>query len=104
VTDRWSKAWRVRAAQSTTRSRRSRHREASRDLGKARAALGTRAGGTGCRGSAMAGMRRAAQPGRQNTRHAGGALERGCAAFQPVNASSTGFFSKMLNRSAQSGE
>jgi hypothetical protein len=53
TTDRWSKAWRERAARSTTRSRRSRHQEASRDLRKARAALGTRAGGTGRRGAAL---------------------------------------------------
>jgi hypothetical protein len=53
TTDRWSKAWRERAARSTTRSRRSRHREASRDLRKARAALGTHAGGTGRRGAAL---------------------------------------------------
>jgi hypothetical protein len=50
------------------------------------------------------GGRRAAQPGRQNARRAGGALERGRAVFQPVNATLTAFFFKKLNRSAQSGE
>jgi hypothetical protein len=58
----------------------------------------------GFRGGAVAGARRAAQPGRQNARRAGGALERGQAVFQPVNASLTAFFSKTLNRIAQSGE
>jgi hypothetical protein len=47
---------------------------------------------------ATAGARRACAD------HAGGALERGRADFQPVNASLTAFFSKTLNRSAQSGE
>jgi hypothetical protein len=54
-------AGRVRAAQSTMRSRRSRHREASRDLGQARAALGTRAGGTGRRGGGTGAWRRGAR-------------------------------------------
>jgi hypothetical protein len=58
----------------------------------------------GRRGDAVVGAQHAAQPGRQNARRAGGALERGCAAFQPVNATLTAFFSKKLNRSAQSGE
>jgi hypothetical protein len=53
---------------------------------------------------AVAGARRAAQPGWQNARRASGALEHGQAVFQPVNASLTAFFSKKLNRSAQSGE
>jgi hypothetical protein len=35
---------------------------------------------------------------------AAGALECSQAVFQPVNASLTAFFSKKLNRSAQSGE
>jgi hypothetical protein len=58
----------------------------------------------GRRGDAVAGAQRVAQPGRQNARRAGGALERGCAAVQSINATLTAFFSKKLNRSAQSGE
>jgi hypothetical protein len=36
-------------------------------------------------------------PHRQSARRAGGALERGRAVFQPVNATLTAFFSKKLN-------
>jgi hypothetical protein len=42
--DRWSMAG-CTAARDSRRSRRSRHREASRDLGKARTTSGTRTGG-----------------------------------------------------------
>jgi hypothetical protein len=45
----------------------------------------------------VAGAQRAAQPGRQNARRTGGALERGRAIFQPVNATLTTCFSKKLN-------
>jgi hypothetical protein len=41
--------------------------------------------------------RRAAQPSRQSTKCASGALERGRAAFQPVNAILTALFFKKLN-------
>jgi hypothetical protein len=52
----------------------------------------------------VAGVQRAVRPGRQNARRADGALERGQAVFQPVNTSLTVFFSKKLNKSAQSDE
>jgi hypothetical protein len=45
----------------------------------------------------VAGAQRAAHPGRQNARRAGGALERDCAIFQPVNATLTTCFSRKLN-------
>jgi hypothetical protein len=43
-------------------------------------------------------------PAGRTRRRAGGALERDRSGFQPVNASLTAFFSKKLNRSAQSGQ
>jgi hypothetical protein len=76
-------------------------------------ATGSRSQATGARGtggsrletvghgpartSRWRGGRRVAQPGRQNARRAGGALERDCAVFQPVNATLTACFSKKLN-------
>jgi hypothetical protein len=53
------------------------------------------------------GKRSVARTPRDGHRHAAAvrrALERGRAVFQPVNATLTAFFSKKLNRSAQSGE
>jgi hypothetical protein len=55
----------------------------------------------GRRGGAVDGVQRAAQPGRQNAQRAGGALERGRAVFQPVNAILTTCFSKKLNCAAK---
>jgi hypothetical protein len=43
-------------------------------------------------------------PAGRTRRRVGGALERDRSGFQPVNASLTAFFSKKLNRSAQSGQ
>jgi hypothetical protein len=45
----------------------------------------------------VAGAQCAAQPGRQNARRVGGALERERAVFQLVNATLTVVFSKKLN-------
>jgi hypothetical protein len=59
------------------------------------AALASRRWGTSphkCRG-----RRRTARPSRQGARRAGGTLERGRAAFQPVNATLTACFSKKMN-------
>jgi hypothetical protein len=90
----------------TSRSGRVRRRTRSHVTGSRSQATGAR--GTGgsrletvghgpARTSRWRGGRRVAQPGRQNARRAGGALERDCAVFQPVNATLTACFSKKLN-------
>jgi hypothetical protein len=50
-----------------------------------------------CTTQRQRGDRRAVQPGRQNARRAGSALERGWSVFQPVNPTLTACFSKNLN-------